>query len=139
LQKPLSVKEVKLLEELLHINKELGGMNQQLSQFQNALNELNQINEDAKNKVINHIMIPSLGGLMLKVNPSGKRFRKISEEKKRQFNNSILGIKGQLSHRGDIFNETSMKLCNSLLFHLKEDGVDLNTKHFARHFKEEDK
>jgi len=137
MQRLLSVKTMKDLQDIGGIHKEIAGMLQQLNQFENANRELNQIVEDAKNKVITHVMVPSLGGLLIRTNPLGKRFKIIVNDRKRQFENSILGIKGQMSHRNDLYNETMLKICNELLFHLSEEGINLKDKEFAKYFKED--
>ena len=137
MQKILQVRAMKHVEELLGIQKELVGMQNQLTQFENANKELNQINEDAKNKVISQILIPSLGGLLIRTNPLSKKFKTLSRDRERQFVNSIIGIKGQMAHRNDLYNETMLKICLYLLFHLDEEGIDLKSQDFAKYFKEE--
>jgi len=137
MQKPFSVREAKQIEELLALNKELAGMNKQLQQFENAKKELDKIDGDIKNKAITQILIPSLGGLYVKINPTSQKFKKMSKDKLREFDNSILGIKGQLAHRGDLANEIMIKVAFSLLNHLKEEGINLKRHPMSALFKEE--
>jgi len=122
--KGLSLFNVQKTQELIKLNEDLIGFYKQYHQFESALKELDRIKEDIKNKKITQAYIPSLGGMLFRVNPNGKDYKKMITDKEIQFSNSMKGIKGQILHREDSFFETIKRLHLSYGTHMINNGIE---------------
>jgi len=123
-----SVEQINHIQDLIKLNKEMLGFYDQLTKFEMALKELESIEKDVKDKRITKVFMPSLGNMQVQINPNSKKFKKWSEERKRQFTNSIEGIKGQIRHRQDYMNESAMWIFRTLGGYLLEHDLDLPIK-----------
>jgi len=121
----LAIKLVQDATNMLKTNEELIKLKQQLQQFIMANKEIERLQKDIKNKKITKVLVPTLGGNFIQVNPNSKQYKEMLAEKSRQFNNSIKGIEGQIEHREDYLHENMLRAFSAIGKHLKEHGLEL--------------
>lgn len=118
---------VQTMQEMMNINDELTKFRQQLSQFEMAIKEIDKMQLDIKEKRITKVLVPTLGNNFVQVNPNNDHYQKLVKDKKRQFENSIGGIKGQIEHREDHLHEMMIRTYNLLGKYLVDRGFELQT------------
>ena len=137
----LSVKALENINQLIKFNEELIKYRQQKYQFELANKEIAKIKQDIKDKKILKILVPTIGNNFVQVNPNSDDYRKLLNEKVKQFDNSIRGIKEQIHHREDTFHEYMRKTHSYFTSYLNSRGFDVEkvTMDIVSRYKESEK
>ena len=134
---PLSVEQVRRVEEMLTLNKEVVGFHNQLTQHKNALNMIRDLRKRIKNKQVTRVNMPHVGNISIPISAKDKTFQADLNNKEKQLDTAVRGIVGQIQHRTDYFNETTMKVFRTLGNYLIKNQLPLPS--FEEKIKEEKK
>ena len=124
LDRPIGIKNLNRIKELLKINDELTGFYAQLHQHKIGLSENKEILKEVENKKIKKVMMPTIGKIMIPISTTDPKIAKMYKDMIRQYENSIKGIEGQIQHRLELFNEDVIFLFKFFASKVKEIGFD---------------
>jgi len=125
--RPLTIYNRKIIEQLLKLDNDLIGFLKQKYQHEAINKEIDKLIIDSKNRKIKTIFVPSLGNppLYVRKDAGDEEFKKLLKQRKEQFETALKGIKGQITHRVESFDETAMKAYRQLGTYLIKKGFIL--------------
>ncbi len=113
------------LETIKNRNQEILQLKEQLHQFKLAVTECEKVKEDIKNKVIMKVLMPTIGNNFIQINAQNEKYIKMLDERKKQFETSMKGVKEQIVHREDLLNESLLKFYIYLKKYIKAQGLSV--------------